>query len=192
MLKNLSRYLPAGYRGAALTALLCLAACAASPPTPLPASLPGPIPLDGSYDWHVLLPAPFGSVLKDISLPLHEVLLFRDEAQSASAADEAECFAVDAAAPRFIARVPEEYLLCFIHDRLSRIEAAVRLPASQAAQDFAAACGLWLKNAASAAVPPDGAVCEGSDADIGFRASLETGPDHADALLSIKLEASRR
>ena len=37
-------------------------------------------PVDASYDWHGLLIAPFGSVLKDIPLTLHEVLLFRDEA----------------------------------------------------------------------------------------------------------------
>ncbi len=43
---------------------------------------PAPAPLDASYDWHVLLVAPFGSVLKDVPLTLHEVLLFRDEAQS--------------------------------------------------------------------------------------------------------------
>jgi hypothetical protein len=160
------------------------------------------VPLDASYDWHVLLLAPFGSVLKDISLPVHEVLLFRDAAQGAPAADDAECYAVDGAALRFIARVPEEYLLCFIHDRLSRIEAAVRLPASEAAQDFADACGLWLKNAALAfpaagaapasTAPPEGAACEGSDRDIGFSGSLETELDGADALLSITLAASHR
>jgi hypothetical protein len=160
------------------------------------------MPLDASYDWHVLLLAPFGSVLKDIPLPLHEVLLFRDAQQGAPAADDAECYAIDAAAPRFIARVPEAYLLCFKHDRLSRIEAAVRLPAAEAAQDFAEACGLWLKNAALAlpaagaapasTAPPEGSACEGSDPDIGFSGSLETEPDGADALLSITLEASHR
>ena len=54
-------------------------------------------PVDASYDWHVLLVAPFGSVLKDIPLTLHEVLLFRDEAHGAAAADDAECYAADAA-----------------------------------------------------------------------------------------------
>jgi hypothetical protein len=189
MLKFASRQMPAGSQAAAAAATaLLLAACAAPPRTQLPASAPEPIPLDASYDWHVLLLAPFGSVLKDIRLPLHEVLLFRDDAQNASAAEEAECYAVAGAAPRFIARVPEDYLLCFKHDRLSRIEATVRLPASEAAQDFADACGLWLKNAAAAAAAPDAAVCEGSEADIEFRGSLETEPEGADALLSIKLE----
>ncbi|MGO9930940.1 MAG: hypothetical protein ACLPV8_03880 [Steroidobacteraceae bacterium] len=196
---------------APVAAALLLAACASTPRAPLPAPpAPKPVPLDASYDWHVLLLAPFGSVLKDVPLPLHEVLLFRDEAPGAPAADEAECYATDAAAPRFIAREPEEYLLCFKHDRLSRIEAAVRVPEAQAAKVFAAACGLWLKNAATAlppasgapppptppavpaAAPPQAAACQGSAADIAFSASLEEEPDRADALLSIKLEAPHR
>jgi hypothetical protein len=110
---------------------------------------------DGSYDWHGLLIAPFGSVLKDIPVPLHEVLLFRDEAHSTATADdaatvEAECYAADAPAPRLIGRLPDVYLLCFKHDRLSRIQASVRLGGAQASDVFAAACADWLKNAAPA------------------------------------------
>jgi hypothetical protein len=102
-----------------------------------------------------LLIAPFGSVLKDIPAALHEVLLFRDEEPgSASAADAdtvgAECYAADAPAPRFLGRTPDEYVLCFKHERLSRIQASVRITAAQAADVFAAACAEWLKNAAPA------------------------------------------
>jgi hypothetical protein len=108
-------------------------------------------PADPSYDWHGLLIAPFGSVLKDIPIILHEVLLFRDEvhgaADNASAAD-AECYATDVPAPRFVGRIPEEYLLCFRQDRLSRIQASVRLTAAEAPDVFAAACAVWSKNAA--------------------------------------------
>jgi len=193
----------------------------------VPAPPAAKAPLDASYDWHVLLLAPLGSVLKDIHVPLHEVLLFRDAAEGRAAADDAECFAINGEPPRFMDRVPDEYLLCFRHDRLSRIEAAVRLPASNAAMAFADACGLWLKNAAAtsvsaaatasatdtatdiatgaaagaatpptaaaapAAAPANDASCAGNDANIGFRAGLEL-PDDADALLSIRLEASRR
>jgi hypothetical protein len=188
---------------AATAAGFLLSACASAPSRPVP---PPPLkaPLDASYDWHVLLLAPFGSVLKDVPLPLHEVLLFRDEGESRPAADDAECFAIDGALPRFVDQALDEYLLCFRHDRLSRIVAAVRLPAPKAATDFADACGLWLKNAdvaaaaqatadaAPAAVPTTGASCTGNDAHIGFSAGLETDPDGADALLSIKLEASPR
>jgi hypothetical protein len=90
--------------------------------------------LDASYDWHVLLIAPIGSALKDVPATMHEVLLFRDEAHSAAAADELECFAVDSKPPRFAGRAPDEYLLCFKQDRLTRIEATVRLPAEEAAK----------------------------------------------------------
>ncbi len=55
------------------------------PPPPAAAQ----VPVDASFDWHGLLIAPFGSVLKDIPLNLHEVLLFRDEAHGNSAADDA-------------------------------------------------------------------------------------------------------
>jgi hypothetical protein len=179
-------------------AAVLLAACASAPSVPAPP--PPEAPLDASYDWHVLLLAPLGTVLKDVPLQLHEVLLFRD-AESQPAADNAECFAIDGALPRFVDHALDEYLLCFRHDRLSRIEAAVRLPSSQATINFAAACALWLKNAAAAArpagaaaaaAPMNGDSCEGSDADIGFSSGLEVEPDRSDALLSIKLEASHR
>jgi hypothetical protein len=109
---------------------------------------------DASYDWHVLLIAPFGSLLKNIPLTLHEVLLFRDEghgaeeAHDSAAAGDAECYAADAPAPRFVERIPDQYLLCFKHDRLSRIQASVRVAADRASEVFATACALWLKNAA--------------------------------------------
>ncbi|MGO9949091.1 MAG: hypothetical protein ACLPWG_19870 [Steroidobacteraceae bacterium] len=191
---------------AATAAGLLLSACASAPSAPVLPPPPLKAPLNASYDWHVLLLAPFGSLLKDVHLPLHEVLLFRDEDESRSAADDAECFASDGALPRFVDQALDQYLLCFRHDRLSRIAAAVRLPASRAATDFADACGLWLKNAdvaaaaaaqatvgaAPAAVATSGTTCAGNDADIGFSAGLEADPDGADALLSIKLEASHR
>ena len=189
---------------AATAAGLLLSACASAPSGPVLPPPPLKAPLDASYDWHVLLLAPFGSLLKDVPLPLHEVLLFNNEGESRPAADDAECFAIDGALPRFVDQALDEYLLCFRHDRLSRIAAAVRLPAPKAATDFADACGLWLKNAdaaaaaqatanaAPAAVATSGATCAGNDADIGFSAGLEADPDGADALLSIKLEASHR
>jgi hypothetical protein len=109
-----------------------------------------PEPEDGRYDWHALLIAPFGSVLKDIPVALHEVLLFRDEVHGNEAADDAECYAADEPGPRFLGRTPDEYLLCFKQDRLSRILASVRLTAAEAPEVFAAACASWLKGAATA------------------------------------------
>jgi hypothetical protein len=172
-------------RWAAPAVAALLAACAASrheiaPPPPTPP------PLDASYDWHVLLVAPFGSVLKDVPMTLHEVLLFRDEARSASPADDPECYAANGMAPRFIARSPALYLLCFSHGRLSRVEAMVRLPENQAAQIFAAACAMWMKNTQA----PNSEGCSGADDSIVFAARVEKAPDEADTQLTMQLDAS--
>jgi hypothetical protein len=164
-----------------------LAGCAASAPKPaLPPPGPAPVPLDASYDWHVLLVVPFGSALKDVPLTLHEVLLFRDQAQSAASADELECYAVDGTRPQFVARLPSEYLLCFKHDRLSRVEATVRLPAEDAARICADACGLWIKNAAAQAGTEE---CAGSQGGVTFEGHFENEPDGS-AQLSIQLDAA--
>jgi len=191
--------------------LAALAACRAPSPrvaAPAPAAPPAAHELsDASYDWHGLLIAPFGSVLKNIPGALHEVLLFRDEEHgSASAADAdtvgAECYATDAPAPRFLGRTPDEYVLCFKQDRLFRIQASVRIAAAQAADVFAAACADWLKNAApattgdgasGAGTPATGTsgtgtpraeaqsagACEGRDGDTRFRGRLEGEQDPA-------------
>ena len=130
--------------------------------------------MDASYDWHVLLIAPFGSVLKDIPLPLHEVLLFRDEARGAAAADDAECYAPDQSAPQFVGQTPDEYLLCFKQDRLTRIQASVRLDTAQAQEVFAAACAGWLQRAVASAAPaaPAADSCEGREGATHFSARL--------------------
>jgi hypothetical protein len=194
-------------------ALAALAGCRAPAPhatAPERAQAPPPVahPLeDGSYDWHALVVAPFGSVLKEIPLALHEVLLFRDQAHGAAAADDAECYAADAPAPRFVGRTPDEYLLCFKQDRLARIQASVRLTAADAPEVFATACTVWLKNAArattSAAVAAAGTdtgtqsadACKGLDGSVRFSAHLgeEAGPPTetppSEPILSIILDS---
>jgi hypothetical protein len=178
-------------------AVWMLAACAA-PKLKIAPPPANPPPLDASYDWHVLLIAPFGSVLKDIPLALHEVLVFRDEERSASPADDPECYAADGAAPRFMTRSPSLYLLCFNHGRLSRIEATVRLPQNESAQIVAVACALWTKNAQapsspapdSAAAPDSADACAGADGGVAFAARLEDAPNEEDTQLTMQLDAS--
>jgi hypothetical protein len=182
-LRERSPWLPAA-------ALAVLAACHASAPrvtaperVPQPATPP---PADATYDWHVLLVVPFGVTLKDIPLTLHEVLLFRDEARGTGAGDDAECYAPDGPAPRFIGSTPDEYLLCFKHDRLARVQASVRLSDPQPAGEFAAACEGWLRHAtptpADTAAPSGGSLsagassngaCEGSDGTVRFNARID-------------------
>jgi hypothetical protein len=166
-------------------AVLMAAACATSKPQ-IAAPAPTPPPLDASYDWHVLVVVPFGSVLKDVPLTLHEVLVFRDEAPSAAHADDPECYAVNGTGPRFVARSPSLYLLCFKHGRLARVEATVPLPEKEAEQIFADACAAWTKNAQA----PAAAACEGADGSIAFAARLERAPDVADPQLTIQLDAA--
>jgi hypothetical protein len=180
---EMSRHAARLHRTALMGAVLVLAGCAA--PKPKPPALPPPPPLDASYDWHVLLIAPFGSVLKDVPATLHEVLLFRDEARTAAAADELECYAVDSKPPRFVARPAAEYLLCFRHDRLSRIEATVRLPVDEAAKIFADACGLWAKSGQSAA---EG--CEGTDRGIAYLGHLDSEPQGSVTAMAVQLDAA--
>ena len=158
--------------------------------------------MDASYDWHVLLIAPFGSVLKDIPAPLHEVLLFRDEARGAAAADDSECYAPDQTAPQFVGHTPDEFLLCFRQDRLTRIQASVRLDPAQAPEVFAAACAGWLQRAVASAAPappapsaapapsavPAPAIdsCEGREGATRFSARLGLEPE---SNLSIVLDS---
>jgi hypothetical protein len=184
----------------AAAAVLGLAACATHrTPTPAPQPPVTPAALDPSYDWHVLLTAPFGTLLKDLPVAVHEVLLFRDESHNPPPAEDAECYAADASAPRFISRPPDEHLLCFKHDRLARVEATVRLPESEAANVFADACALWMKNAAVArlgapatAAQPSGELCEGSDGSISYSGRLDQESDQDEAVLSVTLNASDR
>jgi hypothetical protein len=184
-------------RAVAAAAVWMLTACATSKHEIAPPP-PAPPPLDASYDWHVLLIAPFGSVLKDIPLATHEVLVFRDEERSASPADDAECYAANGTGLRFMTRSPSSYLLCFNHGRLSRIEATVRLPENEAAQIIASACALWMKNAqAPSAAAAAGSVgseasptCEGAEGGIAFAAHSEREPNEEDTQLTIQLDAS--
>jgi hypothetical protein len=190
-------------RWAVPAAAWMLAACAASKHEIAPQPPAPPPPLDASYDWHVLLIAPFGSVLKDIPLSLHEVLVFRDEAHSASPADDPECYAANGTDLRFMTRSPS-YLLCFNHGRLSRVEATVRLPENDSAQIVADACAMWSKNAQ--APTPAGSegserseapevsggseACAGADGGIAFAARIERAPNEKDTQLTIRLDAS--
>ena len=186
----------------AVCLVLCgfLAGCAGGP-KPAPRTAPPPPPaLDASYDWRVLVPAPFGSKLKDLPFTLHEVLLFKDSAKAAVPADEVECFSRDEPPARFVGHKLDQYVLCFKHDRLARIEAAVLVERYRAAQTFADACSAWQKGAA--AVPPlvagpaaadasgaESAVCAGQTGTVTYSAHLDDATAD-DVPLSIRLDGA--
>jgi hypothetical protein len=169
--------------------LLALGACASSKrveaPPPAPPPAPAPLQQDASYDWHVLLVAPFGSVVREVPYKLHEVLLFKD--QASPAADSGECYASESPPPTFLKRTPTEFLLCFQHDHLARIEAVVLLPKDEVRDIMSSACLLWhakAKDSAPATAPP----CVGSDGTVHYEAHLEEEAEGGEVPLSLKLE----
>ena len=162
--------------------VLMLTACATPPREPILHAPPAPGPaagpaVDASYDWHVLLLEPFGILLRESPVPLHEVLLFQDAGHSPAEGENKDCFAIDGTPPRFVDRTPDQFLLCFEHDRLSRIEASVSLAAADAPAVFARACAVWSKGAA-----PAGPTCEGREDTMAFRARLLLPPGEAPSL----------
>jgi hypothetical protein len=149
--------------GMASLSVAALHACISNPPPPHAT-------VDSSYDWHGLIVVPFGTLLKDSPLALHEVLLFHDAAHAAQSNEDGDCFGIDAPPPLF-GRRPDDYLLCFKHDRLNRIDAAVSLPAAEADAVLAAACA-HLSNG----IPPAAgaaAGCDGREGATVFRAHLD-------------------
>jgi hypothetical protein len=179
--------------GIAYSSLAALAACVSPtlPPHPTPAAPPQPARAspsdapDASYDWRRLVIVPFGTLLKEIPLSLHEVLLFRDAAHGIDGKEETDCYAIDGTPPQFVGRRPDEYLLCFENDRLTRIEASARLAADSAGTVFAAACAHWLANSTPAAADSDS--CEGRDGATEFRARLGGEPAQSSPVLSISV-----
>jgi hypothetical protein len=172
----MARARPVSMRGAvgrAAPGLLCavafLAGCTApnSSPRPAPpAPPPPPSPPPVAYDWHPLLLAPLGTWFRDMPVPLSEVLQFHEAGESAGGE---ECFKPrDTEPPRFLDRTPADYLLCFMGDRLTRIEAAVHIPAGEAAALFEAACADWERRAKPGPATPES--CEGREEDIVFSA----------------------
>ena len=139
-----------------------------------------------SDDFSGLVLAPFGTAFKDISVPLTEVLVFH-QADEAGARATTETAFGRTLWSRFSGRAPTDHLLCFDHDRLQKIEAAVAVPAAEAPALFAAACADWQRGAAAAAQGPE--ACEGRQQDIAFSARRTEGPDPDAATVSITLVA---
>jgi hypothetical protein len=185
--------LSAHARRTAAAGFLMLAACASPPPKDHPPQA-GPTQDDAaanaSFDWHPLVAAPFGTRLKDSPIRLHEVLLFRERSHEPSEIESKDCYAVDGTPPTFIGQAPDQYLMCFEHDRLDRIEASVRFAADDAARIFGRACALWLGN--SRPLPKADDACEGRDGDIAFSARLAAVPGENTAeLLMILSDAAK-
>ena len=199
----LSRRANAIARRIAAAGLLLLVACASPPPKDHPPETGRPVPAaarsatppvapaqndaaaDASFDWHPLVVAPFGTRLVDSPIRLHEVLLFHDESLGSADIESKDCYAVEGTPPTFVGRPPDEYLMCFEHDRLDRIDASVRIPAADAVGVFGRACALWMRDAKRLPAPDN--VCEGRDGDTAFSARLAALPGENTAELLMTL-----
>jgi hypothetical protein len=144
-----------------------------------------------AYDWRGLMIMPFGTLLKDSPLALHEVLLFQDTAQEGGDVPHRDCYAPAGEPPLFVGRRPDDYLLCFSDDRLARVDASARLPGDSAGEVFAAACAQWRGTRVAGGQTLDS--CEGRDGMTRFSAHLIAKPApgaSAPAYLSISLFAA--
>jgi hypothetical protein len=186
-----------GFAAAVVWSAAWVEGCATSPPargsapTAAPPAAPGAVSpaaastAAASDDFSALLLAPFGTVFKDVPVPLTEVLVFH-QPDARRTSEDADCFR-PAAVVSFLGRAPTDHLLCFDHDRLRRIEASVALPAAEAPAVFAAACADWRRDNPATALEAD--ACEGRQADIAFSARRTQDSDPATATVSITLVA---
>ena len=177
------------FRAAAWLCAAGACGCASVPPA-APSAPPRPQAevAGAAYDWRPLLIVPFGTLLKDMPLALHEVLEFRDAASDGEA-QRRDCFSLDGASPpRVLERRPEAYRLCFEHDRLQRIESEVRLASGEAAPLLAAVCAEWLGRAEDGERSPEG--CAGRQGGVQLSVRLVPEADSSTAL-SISLSDAR-
>jgi hypothetical protein len=177
----------AGFAAVAVAGAAWLEGCAGSAPArgPAPTAALPAAPAAVSHDVSPLVPAPFGTAFKDVPVSLTEVLVFH-QPDVRRTSEDADCFRPNVVVS-FLGRAATQHLLCFDHDRLSRIEAAVVLPATEAPALFAAACADWQRGNPPTALGPD--ACEGRQGDIALSARRTDGPDSAATTVSITLEA---
>jgi hypothetical protein len=161
-----------------------LAGCAA---TKLPQRVMAPAHIaDPSGDWRKLAVAPFGSLLQDVHVPVHEVLMFGEQAHQ-------ECYALDAPAGFIFGREVDAYLLCFSRGRLDRVELSFSVPEAGAEAEFSRYCDDW-QTGTVALSPRTSGSCSGTAAQgLSFSASLGQSPEDAghDSLVPLSIDIFR-
>jgi hypothetical protein len=148
---------------------------------------------DTSADWRSLLAAPFGSTLKDLPFPVHEVFLFGEDGRQGrnDERQDQECYTDTGRTHTLAGRTIDDYAFCFDRDRLFRVEAAMQLEADRAQAQFAALCDAWLKNTTDA--ERSDAECKGRDGARAFSAQLDLEAGGSDAGVSLVIvDASDR
>jgi hypothetical protein len=163
------------------------------PASEAPAGAPKrPIISASHEDWRALIPAPFGSGLTQVQFPLKEVILFQGDAHGAAAtpaagaqaaSDDQECYSKSGGAFAFRGAETEDYVLCFFHERLFRVEAALRLPQEASEETFGQWCDDWLSGLTE--VSRDAERCEGRDKDTQFSATLAYESELSGPLITV-------
>lgn len=169
---------------------LCIAgltACAAKPLQTVPVVTPPPAvnarALPQGDDWRSLLPVPFGSTVSQVPFALKEVLLFQGENRNANDPDEAECYSKSGVPLTFRGIQADDYVLCFVHDRLFRVETVLRLPKDVPADTFSHWCDEWLNGLSG--VDRNADHCEGRDNDTTLLAGMTYDTEIAGPLVTV-------
>jgi len=94
-----------------------------------------------------------------------------------------DCFTPRGALPPVDGRAAQSFVLCFAHQRLSLIQAAVEIPRLSAAATLQRYCDLWLAD--SGADARSDASCSGHEGTLGFTARLDLDPAAEDGRFSV-------
>lgn len=118
-------------------------------------------------------------------IALTEVLTFHDAQGAAPDADEGDCYTMQGvSSPQYLGRRPDEYRLCFSHDRLIGIHAVLKVPEADAAALLARACSQWPGGEERSAAPDR---CAGRVGSTGQDARII--PDEsADAMSAVSVD----
>ena len=172
-------------------AMLCLAsatACTSGPPR-VPAAapaIPAPATSTAVPDWRQIPVAPLGTELTALYAGLHEILYFQDAHPAADPPEPGEkalttdCYRSNGPLPTILNHAAEDYVFCFQHDRLARVEAVLNLPTETASALAQRLCDAWLPG--SLAGVRSEAACSGRSSDAAFRVRLKTAAASGTAL----------
>jgi hypothetical protein len=149
-------------------------------------------------DWREIPVAPLGTELAVLHSGLHEILYFQDThpAVEPPAPGEpgvaADCYRANGPLPRVLNRGSRDYVLCFMHDRLARVEAVLDLPAAEAQTLAQRLCDAWLPGSLTSTRSEES--CSGQSGEAAFRvgwrrSDSQSGTAQAGSALSIVVYA---
>jgi len=181
-------------RWVSLAAMCCLAAataCTSAPPrTPAAAAATTATATSTAVpDWRQIPVAPLGTELTALYSGLHEILYFQDVHPAADPPEPGEkapstdCYRPNGPPPTILNHASEDYVLCFQHDRLARVEAVLNLPAAAASALAQRLCDAWLPG--SLAGTRGEAACSGRSSDVAFRVRLRPAAASGTALVIV-------